>query len=107
MTLSKNLLTIKGEKRSETEKKEQSHVMAEPCYGTFSRSLRLPHPVDDEKVPAKQYRPAVFTAGRPSRFPSAPLALMIGSWEPPASLSILPVRPVAYWRMRPSGLTVR
>jgi hypothetical protein len=35
------------------------------------------------------------------------LALMIGSWEPPASLSILPVRPVAYWRMRPSGLTVR
>lgn len=33
--------------------KEKSHHRAERCYGAFSRSLRLPYPVDEKEVAAK------------------------------------------------------
>jgi HSP20 family protein len=37
-----NLLTIKGEKRSEREEDEGHHHYTERTYGRFSRSVRLP-----------------------------------------------------------------
>ena len=46
-TLSNDLLTIKGEKKSETQMKEKGPYMAERRYGAFSRSLRPCYPVDD------------------------------------------------------------
>ncbi len=48
-----DLLTIEGEFRDESsEEKDGRSVMKERRYGRFSRSLRLPHPVDEGQVEA-------------------------------------------------------
>ena len=48
-----NVLTVKGEKKSETEKKDTDYHMVERSYGAFIRSLTLPYAVDASKVDAK------------------------------------------------------
>jgi HSP20 family protein len=53
VTLSGNLLTIKGEKKTEHEEKDGGHSYMERRFGSFSRSLRLPFEVKDEKVDAQ------------------------------------------------------
>lgn len=53
VTLTNGILTIKGEKRTQREKKEASYYMAERSYGSFERSLRLPDTIDDSKLEAK------------------------------------------------------
>lgn len=52
LTLSDGLLTIKGEKRSETEEKDENYHLSERSYGSFSRSFRVPDSVDGDKVNA-------------------------------------------------------
>jgi HSP20 family protein len=47
-----NVLTIKGERKTETEVKEQEYHWSEHSYGTFFRSLTLPSNVDAEKIEA-------------------------------------------------------
>jgi HSP20 family protein len=50
VSLDDDVLTIRGEKKFErTDDKENSHFV-ERSYGTFQRSLRLPFPVDPERV---------------------------------------------------------
>ncbi|WP_374651735.1 Hsp20/alpha crystallin family protein [Dongia sp.] len=48
-----DLLTIKGQKKDEWEKKGKGYYMAERHFGSFERSLRLPGTVDDAKIDAK------------------------------------------------------
>ena len=48
-----NVLTVKGEKKEETERKEADWHMVERSYGAFTRSLTLPYEVDASKVDAK------------------------------------------------------
>ena len=45
-----NVLTIRGEKRSDTE--DQGRRLTERYYGHFERSIALPFEVEDEKVEA-------------------------------------------------------
>jgi HSP20 family protein len=55
LTLSNDVLTIRGEKRSErdeTDKDKNWHVV-ERRYGLFSRSVTLPYQPDSDKVEAK------------------------------------------------------
>ena len=52
LTLSDGLLTIKGEKRSETEEKDENYHLSERRYGSFARSFRVPESVQDDKVSA-------------------------------------------------------
>jgi HSP20 family protein len=52
VTLSGDLLTIKGEKKLEQERKEDNFHMVERSFGSFARSLRLPYAVDQDKVSA-------------------------------------------------------
>lgn len=52
VTLADGILTIKGEKRSETEEKKGSYHVAERSYGSFQRTIRLPDTVDDAKLAA-------------------------------------------------------
>ena len=49
----KNVLTIKGERREETEVDEEGFRRIERYRGTFSRSFTLPQTVDDEAIDAK------------------------------------------------------
>jgi HSP20 family protein len=45
-------LSIKGEKRTETEVKEKDYYRSERSYGSFYRSIPLPSNVDADKVEA-------------------------------------------------------
>jgi HSP20 family protein len=47
------LLTIKGKKKKEELKEEQSYVRAERAYGEFSRSFVLPENIDVDNINAK------------------------------------------------------
>jgi HSP20 family protein len=60
VTLAGDVLTIKGEKKAEHEQKGGDHYHMERRFGAFSRSLRLPFEVKDEKVDAK-YDKGVLT----------------------------------------------
>lgn len=53
VSLDKDYLTIKGEKREEKETKAAGRSFSERRYGAFERSVRLPTSVDKEKVSAK------------------------------------------------------
>jgi HSP20 family protein len=52
VTLSDDLLMIKGEKKAKEERKNGDFSYVERRYGSFSRSVRLPFDVKDEKVDA-------------------------------------------------------
>jgi HSP20 family protein len=52
ITLTDNVLTIKGETKAENESKETNWHVRERRYGSFVRSVTLPTPVDAEKVEA-------------------------------------------------------
>jgi HSP20 family protein len=53
VTLSNGTLTIKGEKKSEREEKEDDYHLTERSYGRFQRSFRVPDTVDEDKIEAK------------------------------------------------------
>jgi HSP20 family protein len=48
-----NVLTVSGERRSESEQRGEGYHRVERAFGRFSRSLTLPQGVDAEKVEAK------------------------------------------------------
>jgi HSP20 family protein len=52
ISLDGRVLTLKGEKKTEQEKKEENYHRVERRYGTFSRSFELPADVDANKVNA-------------------------------------------------------
>jgi HSP20 family protein len=60
VTVSGDVLTIKGEKKAEQEDKNDGYSYVERRYGCFSRALRLPFEVKDENVEAK-YDKGVLT----------------------------------------------
>ncbi len=47
-----NVLTIRGEKKSEREEKEKAWHLRESTYGSFSRSMTLPPSVNADKIEA-------------------------------------------------------
>lgn len=52
VSLSQGVLTLKGEKKEETEKKEKGYYLSERRYGSFQRSFGLPDGVDENKIEA-------------------------------------------------------
>jgi HSP20 family protein len=60
ISVSGDLLTIKGEKKIEHEEKNGNGYPRERRYGAFSRSLRLPFDIKDEKIDAT-YQKGVLT----------------------------------------------
>jgi HSP20 family protein len=52
ISLTGDVLTIKGEKKQEKEEKEEDYHVVERIYGSFSRSIRLPAEVESRKVEA-------------------------------------------------------
>jgi HSP20 family protein len=52
ISLTGDLLTIKGEKKQEREEKEENYHLVERSYGAFSRSVRLPAEVESDKIEA-------------------------------------------------------
>lgn len=52
INLADNVLTIRGEKKSERDEKTKDHHLVERSYGSFYRSLELPAGVDPDKIQA-------------------------------------------------------
>ena len=52
VSLSGNVLTIKGEKRQEHEEKTKEYLVSESSYGEFRRSFTLPDTADSDKLEA-------------------------------------------------------
>ena len=51
--LKDNVLTISGEKREESDRKEKELHLSERRFGSFKRSFRLPTGIDEDKVEAQ------------------------------------------------------
>jgi HSP20 family protein len=52
ISLSEGTLTIKGEKKQDRAEKEENYHLVERRYGTFTRSILLPHEVQSGKISA-------------------------------------------------------
>ncbi len=50
VSLSENMLTIKGEKKQEREEKKENYHFMERSYGAFARSIQLPGEVNHRKI---------------------------------------------------------
>ena len=64
-------LTIKGERRAETETKEEDYYCCERSYGSFVRSITLPTAVDTKKV-AATYEDGVLEISLPKAAEAKP-----------------------------------
>ena len=66
ISLSGDILTIKGEKKSEREETKENYHLVERSYGSFSRSLKLPAAVVVDKIEAS-YQKGVLTISCPKK----------------------------------------
>ena len=71
LTIDDNTLTLRGEKRLDTEVSEEHFHRIERSYGSFARSFALPPTVDTSKVNA-EYRAGVLTVRLPLREEAKP-----------------------------------
>lgn len=52
VSLANGVLTIKGEKKEETEEKRKNYYLSERRYGSFQRCFQVPDGVDGDKIEA-------------------------------------------------------
>jgi len=71
-----NVLTIRGEKRSEREEKKEQRRYVERSYGSFSRSFTLPANADGDRVEAT-FKDGVLTIEVPKREDSKPRTIAV------------------------------
>jgi len=71
LTVEDNTLTLRGEKKLDTEVAEEHFHRIERSYGSFARSFALPPTVDAGKVNA-EYRAGVLTVRLPLREEAKP-----------------------------------
>lgn len=64
VSLNKEMLTIKGEKREEKEEKGKDYYCAERTYGSFTRTIPIPVEIDADKVKA-EFKKGVLTVTMP------------------------------------------
>jgi len=64
VTLSRDTLTVSGEKREESEDRGQNYYHMERSYGSFRRSIPLPAQVDENKAQAT-FKKGVLTISLP------------------------------------------
>ena len=71
-----NVLTLRGERKFETEVKKEKYHRVERAYGTFSRSFTLPNVVDTEKIKA-DYKDGVLSITLPKKAEAQPRQINI------------------------------
>ena len=69
-------LTIKGEKKQETEEKKENYYTSERRYGAFERSFQVPQDVDETKIEAS-FSKGLLTVTLPKRAEAQKLAKTI------------------------------
>ena len=76
LSVEDGVLSISGEKKSETEDKSKGYYLKECSYGTFSRSIRLPENIADDKIAAK-FNKGVLVIDMPKKEPTVTKARKI------------------------------
>jgi len=71
-----NTLTISGERKMDTEIKEEQYHRIERAYGTFSRAFTLPPTVDTGAI-AAEYKNGVLTVRLPLREEAKPKQIQV------------------------------
>ncbi len=66
LKLEGNTLTLKGERKMDSEDQKSNYHRVESFYGSFTRSFRLPDTVDPEQINA-EYKNGVLTITIPQR----------------------------------------
>lgn len=66
VSVTDDTLTIKGEKKQETEKQDKNYYLSERSYGSFQRSFVLPDSVDADKINA-EFAKGVLTVTLPKK----------------------------------------
>jgi HSP20 family protein len=69
ISLTDDILVIKGEKKQESEEKDENHFCVERYYGSFQRMIRLPVAVKSDKIEAK-FKKGILTITMPKISPS-------------------------------------
>lgn len=64
VTVADRVLTIRGEKKEEKEKKDKDVFRQERAYGSFRRTIELPSDVDSAKIEAK-FKDGILTIELP------------------------------------------
>ncbi len=64
VSLTAEALTIRGEKKEETEEKGKGYYRSERSYGSFSRTIPLPVEIDTDKIEAS-FKKGVLTVKLP------------------------------------------
>jgi HSP20 family protein len=72
-----NVLTVSGERKSESEDKSEGYHRVERSFGSFSRSLTLPQGIDPERVEAK-FENGVLEVQIPKPAEAKPTRVQIG-----------------------------
>ena len=76
VSIQDNTLTIRGERKSESEKKESNFYHRERVYGSFSRTIELPTTVDSTKV-AANFRDGVLHVTLPKAEEAKPKEIKV------------------------------
>jgi HSP20 family protein len=71
-----NTLTIRGERKRQTDVKDESYHRVERIHGTFSRSFSLPQTVDAGRVSA-DYKDGVLTVVLPVKEEAKPRQIQV------------------------------
>ncbi len=71
INLTGDILTIKGEKKHESEEKDENFHRIETRYGAFQRVIRVPVTVDSNKIQAK-YEKGILKVTLPKREEAKP-----------------------------------
>ena len=66
VTIDKNLITISGRKEAKREEKGSNYYLLEASSGSFSRSIRVPEEIEEDKVKA-EYKDGVLHLTLPSK----------------------------------------
>ena len=76
LTVEDNTLTLRGEKKLDTEITEEQFHRTERCYGSFARAFALPPTIDAGKVSA-DYKAGVLTVRLPLREETKPTQIKV------------------------------
>jgi HSP20 family protein len=71
-----NLLTLRGERKFDTDVKRENYHRVERAYGAFSRSFTLPNVVDTQNIKA-EYKDGVLRMTLPKREEAKPKQIQI------------------------------
>lgn len=69
LSVDDGVLTLSGEKKADNEEKGKGYYLRECSYGTFSRSVRLPENVADDKIGA-EFKNGILVIDMPKKEPT-------------------------------------